>query len=154
MNCRFFFYYKNWTPLILWPTGVEFKHSWLELWFTWKRSPILTMSASLLGLTETHLESFMSSRPPTWSWWSIVRKSLSVCGTNPYISADNEHGGYRFNRRKHVLSSQETISSKSSIFCPKFSISTPASHLASFCIADAYSTNTSLQNFKKIKNNK
>jgi len=70
---------------------------------TWKRSPTLTMRAPGIGLTATHPAApFMSCRPPTWSWQSTVRKSLSVCGTRPKAapSAETGHGGYRFSRRK------------------------------------------------------
>nr|CAB3447293.1 unnamed protein product [Digitaria exilis] len=59
------------------------------------------MRASGMGLTATHLAPFMSCRPPTWSWESTVRKSLSV----PKASGDTGHGGYRFSLRKHVVSS-------------------------------------------------
>ena len=63
------------------------------------------MSASGWGLTATQRASFMSCRPPTWSCHSTVRKSLSVWGTSPKVSGAKGHAGYRFSRRKHVVSS-------------------------------------------------
>ncbi|BAS90134.1 Os04g0522625 [Oryza sativa Japonica Group] len=66
---------------------------------------MLTTRASGRGLTATHRESFIRCRPPTWSWHRTVRKSLSVCGTSPNVSAAKGHAGYRLSRRKHVVSS-------------------------------------------------
>lgn len=67
---------------------------------------MLTMRALGMGLTASQREPFMSCRPPTWSWQSTVRKSLSVWGTSPKASGESGHGGYLLSRRKHVLSSQ------------------------------------------------
>ncbi|AQK72794.1 hypothetical protein Zm00014a_010757 [Zea mays] len=113
---------------------------------TWKRSPMLTTRVPGIGLTATQLSPFMSCRPPTcWSWQSTVRKSLSVCGTRPKAPGEMGHAGYRFSRRKHVVSSHPSGKRSPAGRRPRrASARTRASVPASFDIAPATSRVTSL----------
>lgn len=81
---------------------------WREL-NTWNKSPILTRRACGLGLTPTHIPSFINCNPPTWSWYTMVRKLESVWGRIPNTFeaiVGFEHVGYLFSLRKQVFGKQ------------------------------------------------
>jgi hypothetical protein len=105
---------------------------------------MLTMSASGRGFTATQRESIMSCRPPTWSWHSTVRKSLSVWGTSPKVFTANGQAGYRFSLRKHVVSSHPAGNVPPAASCPSCSASASATVLATRDIASAASCITPL----------